>query len=78
MTKPVPQHLDKLGQNLEIDACVAFPDRNTMFIGKVVKLHPKLITINKLGGKWLWTTRKYPGDLIRLNSDTLTLYLLKN
>lgn len=78
MVKTIIEHQDKLGQDLAVNDCVAFPDRNTMFIGKVVKLHPKLITINKLGGKWLWTTRKYPGDLIRLNSDTLTLYLLKN
>jgi len=78
MAKPVPQHLDKLGQDLNVDDCVAFPHYNNMHIGKIKKLNPKLITITKLSGKYTWTARKYSIDLIRLDSEAVTLYLLKN
>jgi hypothetical protein len=78
MAKPVPEHQDALGQELKVDDCVAFADSGTMFIGKIKKLNPKLITITKLGGKWSFTARKYPGDIVRLETELVTLYLLKN
>jgi len=77
-SKPLPVHKDKLGQDLDLGDCVAFPDSNTLFIGKVIKLHPKLVTVVKLGGLWQFETRKYPGDLIKLESDKLTFYLLRH
>jgi hypothetical protein len=78
MAKPVYQHRDKLGQDLNVDDCVAFPDNNSMHIGKITKLTPKMLTIKKVGGQWTWTARKYPIDLIRLDSEAVTLYLLKH
>jgi len=78
MAKPMPEHRDILGQDLNVDDCVAFPDSGTMFIGKIKKLNPKLVTITKLGGTWSFTTRKYPSDIIRIESDAVTLYLLRN
>jgi hypothetical protein len=76
--KIIPQHKDKLGQDLAVNDCIAFPDSNTLFIGKIVKLNPRMITVVKIGGKTSFTTRKYPADLIRLESEAVTLYLLKN
>jgi hypothetical protein len=78
MAKPVPEHQDVLGQELKVDDCVAFADSGTMFIGKIKKLNPKLITIAKLGGMWSFTIRKYPSDIVRLEDEAVTFYLLNH
>jgi hypothetical protein len=78
MAKSIPEHQDILGQGLNVDDCVAFAESGTMFIGKIKKLNPKLITITRLGGKWSFIARKYPTDLVRLETEAVTFYLLRN
>lgn len=76
------QHQDKLGREIAIDDCVAFPQSNSLMVGKVIKSNPKMLTIQAIDAKLRrWHSgeyRKYPADTVRLDSVDLTLYLLKH
>lgn len=79
MAKELPQHQDKLGQDLAIDDCVTFPAHNSLVVGKVIKLNNKMVKVQKVGNtKYSMEWNKYPEDLIKLDSSVVTLYLLKN
>jgi hypothetical protein len=79
MVKEIPQHKDKLGQDLAVDDCVTFPAHNSLIIGKVIKLNNKMVKVQKVGSKAYGSEwNKYPDDLIKLDSSVVTLYLLKN
>jgi hypothetical protein len=78
MAKELPQHQDRLGQDLNLDDCVAFPVSNSLYIGKVTKLNNKMVKVCKVpSGKYASEWNKYPADLVKLDSSTVTLYLLK-
>ena len=78
--KEIPIHKDKLGRVLVVDDFVAYPDRNTLAFGKVTKINPKMIGVAKVskGGSWRSATNKYPDDLVRLDAQDMTWWLLKN
>jgi hypothetical protein len=76
MVKELPQHQDKLGQDLAVDDCVTFPAHNSLVIGKVIKLNNKMVKVRSVKNTMTWN--KYPDDLIKLDSSVVTLYLLKN
>jgi hypothetical protein len=78
MIKEIPRHRDKLGQELQLDDCVAFPSSNSLLIGKIVKLTPKLVRVAKLPApNWRAEWNKYPVDIIKLDSAAVTMFLLK-
>lgn len=72
MAKPIPEHKDLLGRLLDVGDYVAYPDSNTMKMGKIDKLNPKMIRIQ---GRW--PVNKYPKDTVKLDGPDLTMYLLK-
>lgn len=77
MAKELPEHKDKLGQTIVVDDFVAFPVGNSLQVGKVTKINPKMIKVEKLparqyGSEW----NKYPSDIIKIDSSLTTLYLL--
>jgi hypothetical protein len=75
------EHLDKLGRPLAEGDCVAFPGQNTLYIGTIKKLNPKMVKVVKVGAKsWYASngTNKYPEDLVKLDGVDVTMYLLKN
>ena len=78
MAKEIPVHLDLLGNPISVGNCVAFPYSNSLRIGLVTKINPKMIQVKRVG-----KTRgdvkynKYPTDLAVLNSQDVTMYLLK-
>lgn len=75
-TKKVFTHVDKLQQSLTIDDIVAYPDHNSMEIGKISKLNEKMLTLQKIG-KYRGICHKYPHDTIKLNQHDALLFLLK-
>ena len=77
MTKPVPEHRDKLGRLLKMGDCIAFPSGNSLMIGVVKKINPKMIGVGKLG-KSSWACNKYPQDCVLLEGPDVSMYLLKN
>lgn len=76
MTKPPILHTDLLGRNISLGDYVAFPDSNTLKIGVVDKINPKMLRLIPRGRKW--TVNKYPHDVVRLEGPDLTVFLLKN
>jgi hypothetical protein len=79
-TAPV-EHKDKLGRLLRVGDCVAYPDRNSLTIGTINKITPKMTMVIELGAtRYSWRqdgVRKYPGDLVLLEGPEVTMYLLK-
>ena len=73
-------HKDKLGRVIELEQFVAYPDKNSLAFGKIVKINPKMLGISKVskGGSWRTGTNKYPSDLVILESSAMTWWLLKN
>ena len=73
-------HHDKLGKELAINDCVAYADHNSLEIGTVLKLNPKMVKVARVGSKGYWArgTNKYPTDLLKLEQEEVTIYLLRN
>lgn len=71
-----PDHRDLLGQPLTIGDCVVFPSSNSMYVGTVIKLNPKMVKVKRVGQKYSWEQNKYPQDLVRVSGPEVTMYLL--
>jgi hypothetical protein len=80
MAKQEIAHLDILGQPLEVGDCVVYPSSNTMYVGTVVKLSPKMVKVQRVGARYYRSTNgenKYPSDLAKVSGPEVTMYLLK-
>jgi len=78
MAKDIPEHKDLFGQTLEIDDCVVFPSSNSMYVGKVIKLNPKMVKVAQVGSKGYRSEQnKYPYELVKVQGSEVTMYLLK-
>lgn len=75
--KPEPKHKDKLGRLLQVGDFVAYPDSNSLCVGKIVKLNPKMVKVLKLP-KATWDQNKYPADVVKLEASDMTWFMLKN
>lgn len=74
------EHKDKLGRVLKVGDCIAYPNGNSLEIGTIKKLTPKMLIVVKVGFKGRWESdghRKYPYDAVLLEGADVTLYLLK-
>jgi len=77
MAKAVPEHKDKLGRDLKIGDVVAFPTHNSLEIGQITKLNPKMINLDKVpASKWGGHYSKYPRETVLIEGADLTMYLL--
>jgi hypothetical protein len=76
MPKELPEHKDKLGRSIKVGDFVAFPDRNSLEVGVVKKLNPKMIGVGRIKSKY--SQNKYPQDIVRLEGPEVSIYLLKN
>lgn len=77
-TKAPILHHDIFGQELALDDCVVYPQSNSMQIGKVIKINPKMISVRGLGSRYRRSeTLKYPIDLVKVQGAEVTMYLLK-
>jgi len=78
VVKVIPEHQDILGQPLGIGDAVVFPSSNTMYVGTITKLNPKMVKVKRVGTKYSWEQNKYPTDLAKVSGAEVTMYLLKN
>jgi hypothetical protein len=80
MPKEIPEHRDKLGRLLSVGDAVCYPYHNSLELGTVKKLNPKMVTVWEVGShsKWYTGAKKYPQDLIKVDGPEVTMYLLKN
>lgn len=76
-SKPDPQHKDKLGRLIRIGDFVAYPESNSLCVGTIVKLNPKMIKVARIN-KYRWESNKYPDDCVKLEQSDMTWYILKN
>jgi hypothetical protein len=77
VVKVIPEHRDILGQPLGIGDAVVFPSSNSMYVGMITKLNPKMVKVKRVGTKRTWEQNKYPADLAKVSGAEVTLYLLK-
>ena len=75
VTKPAPQHQDLFGQSLEIGDCVVYPRSNSMRVGTVAKLNPKMVGVKGIE-RW-GDCNKYSRELVKVSGAEVTMYLLK-
>jgi hypothetical protein len=73
-------HKDKLGRVINVGDFVAYPSRNSLEFGKVMKLNNKMVGVVPAVSKYsvYSNTNKYPVDLVRLEPSDMTWYILKN
>lgn len=78
--KQLPVHKDKLGRVINVGDFVAYPVRNSLEFGKVMKLNNKMVGVIPAVSKYkiYGNTNKYPSDLVRLDEKDMTWYILKN
>jgi len=72
------EHKDKLGRLLKIGDCVAYPSSNTLIVGVIKKINPKMVGVAQLGKKSWGPKNKYPQDCVLLEGPEVTMYLLKS
>ena len=72
----IPEHRDILGQPLAVGDAVVYPSSNTMYVGTVTKLNPKMVKVKRVGKGRGWEQNKYPEDLARVSGPEVTMYLL--
>jgi hypothetical protein len=79
--KPAPVHQDKLGQEIEVGACVAVAHHNSLAVAIVIKLTPKMVRIkiaNITTNSWYYGHHnKYGDQMVVLEGPSVTMYLLK-
>lgn len=75
-TKTPIQHQDLFGQPLEIGDCVVYPRSNSMSVGTVAKLNPKMVGVKGVSSRWA-DCNKYPQELVKVSGSEVTMYLLK-
>ena len=80
LTKPIPEHKDKLGRGLTVGDFVAYPAYNSLEFGKVMKLNTKMVGVYPLLTKRYGNRNhnKYPQDIVRLDEKDMSWYILKN
>jgi hypothetical protein len=80
MAKEQPEHRDKLGRVLTVGDAVCYPSHNSLGLGTVKKINPKMIKVMEVGrsaSKWYTGSNKYPQDLVKIDGPEVTMYLLK-
>lgn len=81
MAKEVVNHKDKLGRVIALEDFVCYPDGNSLEIGKVVKINPKMIKVSRIPDKhrkWGGEKNKYPIDTVLIEGKEVTMYILRN
>lgn len=75
MAKESPEHKDILNRVINVGDYVAYCESNMMKVGRVDKLHQKMIRI-ATGREWRYNVNKYSKDTAKLDGPDLTLFLL--
>jgi hypothetical protein len=68
---------DIMGQPLEVGDVVATSERNSLRIAIIKKLNTKMVTVQFVGSRSSGGKHKYPTDVVKLDPNMATLYLLK-
>jgi hypothetical protein len=78
--KPEIAHKDKLDQDIVPGTAVVFRNYNDIAIGIVERMTPRMVEVCRVP-KSRWGSglyRKYPHDLVTVDSEAVTMYILKH
>ena len=76
MSKDIPEHTDILGNVLAVGDIVAFSNHNSLAMGIIDKLNPKMIGLKRVNSKW--RQNKYPLDCVKVDEGQGLVYILKH
>jgi hypothetical protein len=76
MSKDNHEHKDILGNILNVGDIVAFSSHNSLAMGIIDKLNPKMIGLKRVNSKW--RQNKYPLDCIKVDEGQGLVYILKH
>ncbi len=74
-------HTDRLGKAIALNDFVAYPSRNELEIGKIIKITKKMVRVAPVDASGRYQTvgqLKYPCDTVWLEPSKLTFYLIRN
>jgi hypothetical protein len=79
MVKEEVVHKDKLGRILNVGDTVVYPSSNSLVVGTVKKLNPKMVKVAEVGvvSRWYTGNNKYPSDIVVVDGPEVSMYLLK-
>lgn len=79
MAESTPEHKDIFGKTLKLGDAVVYPSHNSLSIGTVKKLNPKMIKVVPVGAKYHRSSgyNKYPQDIAIVDGPEVTMYLLR-
>lgn len=76
--KTEPEHKDRLGRILKQGDPVAYPHGNSLLIGLIIKLTPKMVRMKQLGDKsWRSEHTKYPSEVVLLEGPDVMMHILR-
>ncbi len=82
MAKKTFNHVDKIGNPLDVGDCVVYPRHNSLAIGRITKLNEKMLRVASFNERSREFSPhgdlKYPVDMCKVESEQVTFYLLKN
>jgi hypothetical protein len=81
MVKEIPVHKDKLGRTIALGDFVAYPQSNSLRVGKIIKLNNKMVKVLDITKPSKYAPgeyNKYPHDCAKLEQTDMTWYILKN
>lgn len=67
---------DKLGNPLELNMYVAFAANNSLHLGQVSKITPKMIRVSSIKNSNSWL--RYANDVVIIENARMTYYILQN
>ena len=69
------EHKDVLGNVLAVGDIIAYADHNSLAMGIVDKLNPKMIGLKRVNSKL--RRNKYPQDCVKVDENLGLLYILQ-
>jgi hypothetical protein len=81
--KPIPSvnptelHKDLLDREFKVGQYVAVSD-NGMYIAQVLRFTPKMVEVEKVGGKYRSKRLKYASDMVILDGPDVFMWVLTN
>lgn len=71
------EHKDRLGRVVKVDDIVAFPSHNSLEIGVIANITPKMVLIKRVPAtSYSREWRKYSHETVLIEGADLTMYLL--
>lgn len=84
MAKKEFEHCDKIGRPITVGDPVAYPHHNGLKIGTITTVNEKMCRVKPFGANATdWRGRpekgqlKYPKDMVLIDGQDITMYLLK-